>query len=121
MVGAEGLVQGSAREVLRYRRHIGAEQIAIWADVHDRTGVPLAPMPLEQAAREAIWFGKADALVITGATRRKTVDWIDRVKQAVPDTPVVAGGGAHPGNLGRILAHADGVIVATARRSMGSC
>jgi membrane complex biogenesis BtpA family protein len=119
MVGAEGLVQGSAREVLHYRRHIGAEQIAIWADVHDRTGVPLAPMPLERAAREAIVFGKADGLVITGADEDETVDWIDRVKQVLPDTLVVAGGGAHAGNLGRILAGADGVIVATAAKVEG--
>src|SRR5437660_5169539 len=119
MVGAEGLVQGCAREVLRYRRYIGAEQIAIWADVHDRTGVPLAPMPLEQAAREAISFGKADGLVITGADEDETIAWIARVKRVLPNTPVVAGGGAQPSNLGRILAHADGVIVATAAKVEG--
>lgn len=119
MVGAEGLVQGSAREVLQYRRLIRAEHIAIWADVHDRTGVPLVPMPLEQAAREAVWFGKADGLIITGADEEETVKWIDRVKRVLPETPVMAGGGAHAGNIGRFLGNTDGVIVATAAKVEG--
>ena len=113
MVGAEGLVQGSAREVLAYRRHIGAENIAIWADVHDRTGMPLVPMPIERAAREAAGFGRADCLVITGADEEETVSWLDRVKHAVRDLPIVVGGGATARNIPRLLAHADAVIVAT--------
>jgi uncharacterized protein len=88
MVGAEGIVQGCAREVLHYRRAIGAEEIAIFADVHDRTGMPLAGMTLEETAYEAVWFGKADGLVITGRNEAETMEWLERVKQTALDVPI---------------------------------
>ncbi|HLI88949.1 MAG TPA: BtpA/SgcQ family protein [Ktedonobacteraceae bacterium] len=119
MVGAEGIVQGSARSVLRYRRLIGAEEIAIVADVHDRTGVPLAGMTLEEAAHEAVWFGKADGLVITGRNEAETLDWLQRVDRVMPDVPIWAGGGVTPTNISRFLAVADGAIIATAAKVGG--
>ncbi|HKF75468.1 MAG TPA: BtpA/SgcQ family protein [Candidatus Dormibacteraeota bacterium] len=119
MVGAEGLVQGCAREVLEYRRRIDAEHVAVWADVHDRTGVPLVPMPLEQAAREAVSFGRAEALVVTGGDPDETLDWAGRVRRAVPGTPVVVGGGARPDNVEAMLAQSDAVIVATSAKVGG--
>lgn len=119
MVGAEGIVQGVAREVLQYRRAIGAEEIAIFADIHDRTGVPLAGMTLEETTHEALWFGKADGLVITGRNEAETVEWLRRVKGVAPDVPVWAGGGATSKNMSRILEVADGVIVATAAKVDG--
>ncbi|HEX6481597.1 MAG TPA: BtpA/SgcQ family protein [Ktedonobacteraceae bacterium] len=119
MVGAEGIVQGNAREVLLYRRAIGAEDIAIFADVHDRTGVPLAGMTLEETAHEAVWFGKADGLVITGRNDTETWEWLQRVKEAVPGVPIWAGGGVTTRNISRLLEVADGVIVATAAKVDG--
>jgi uncharacterized protein len=119
MVGAEGIVQGCAREVLQYRRAIRAEEIAIFADVHDRTGVPLAGMTLEETAHEAVWFGKADGLVITGRNEAETFEWLQRVKKATPGVPIWAGGGATTSNINRLLEIADGVIVATAAKIGG--
>jgi membrane complex biogenesis BtpA family protein len=119
MVGPEGVIQGCAREVLGYRRRIAAEDVAIWADVHDRTGVPLVPMPLEQAAREAVFFGRADGLVVTGANPEETMDWTGRVRRAVPGTPVIVGGGARADNLEAMLACSDAAIVATSAKVDG--
>lgn len=119
MVGAEGIVQGSALETLQYRKHIGAEQIAVWADVHDRTGVPLAGMTLEETAHEAVWFGKADGLVITGRSVPETLEWVGRVKRSVRDVPVWIGGSATAGNVGDMLSVADGVVVATSVKAGG--
>lgn len=116
MVGAEGIVQGSALEVLHYRRQIGAEQIAVFADVHDRTGVPLAGMSLEETVHEALWFGKADGLVVTGKSEAETLDWLRRTRAVARDVPVWAGGGANTENINTFCAVADGVIVATAAK-----
>jgi membrane complex biogenesis BtpA family protein len=119
MVGAEGIVQGAARKVLQYRKAIGAENILIFVDIHDRTGVPLAGMSLEETVHEAIWFGKAEGLVITGRSEAETLEWLQRVKRVAPDLPLWAGGGATTGNMSKILGTADGVIVATAAKVGG--
>src|SRR5260370_309093 len=111
--------RGTAREELYYRRASGAEEIAVFADVHDRTGVPLAGMTLEETAHEAVWFGKADGLVITGRNEVETLEWLQRVKRAAPDVPIWAGGGATTKNISRLLEVADGVIVATAAKVGG--
>jgi hypothetical protein len=119
MVGAEGIVQGCAHEVLQFRRTIGAEEIAIFADVHDRTGVPLAGMSLEETAHEALWFGRADGLIITGRSEAETLEWLHRAKTTVGDVPVWAGGGANTGNLPRFMSSADGIILASAAKVGG--
>jgi membrane complex biogenesis BtpA family protein len=119
MVGAEGLVQGCAREVLGYRRQIHAEDIGVWADVHDRTGVPLGPMTLEFTASEAVGFGRADCLVVTGSSSEETIDWLARVKAELPEVPVAVGGGATVENMAAMLGGADAVIVATAAKQGG--
>jgi membrane complex biogenesis BtpA family protein len=119
MVGAEGIVQGCAREVLQYRRAIAAEDIMIFADVHDRTGIPLAGMSLEDTVHEVLWFGKAEGIVITGRSEAETVEWLQRVKKVAPQIPVWAGGGATAKNMKGMLEVADGVIVATAAKVGG--
>jgi uncharacterized protein len=119
MVGAEGIVQGCAREVLQYRRAIGAEDIKVFVDIHDRTGMPLAGMTLEETVHEALWFGKAEGLVITGRNETETLEWLQRVKNVAPDMPLWAGGGATSKNMSQILAIANGVIVATAAKVDG--
>ena len=71
----------------------------------------------EETAHEAVWFGKADGLVITGRNEAETLEWLQRVKRAAPDVPIWAGGGATPKNISRLLMVADGVIVATAAKA----
>ncbi|HLF02804.1 MAG TPA: BtpA/SgcQ family protein, partial [Anaerolineales bacterium] len=53
MVKAEGVLQGCAHEAIQYRAQIKADDIAILADVYDRTGEPLGRMPLAEEARQA--------------------------------------------------------------------
>ena len=114
MLGAEGVVEGVARDVLGYRRWIGAEDVAIWADVLDRTGVPLVPAAVEEVAMEAVDFGRAQGLVVTGRSEAETLEWLERVRPVAGGVPVLVGGGVDAGNLGAMLARADGAIVATA-------
>jgi predicted TIM-barrel enzyme len=91
----------------------------VFVDIHDRTGIPLAGMTLEETVHEALWFGKAEGLVITGRSEEETLEWLKRVKRAAPDVPLLAGGGATTKNMSKILEFADGVIVATAAKVDG--
>jgi uncharacterized protein len=118
MVKAEGIVEGCAYEALAERRRLGAEDVRILADIHDRTGVPLGPETLELAADWAARFGGADGLVITGHTVDESIAMLDRVRQAGITIPILCGGGVTADNVERILAHCDGVIVSSALRAV---
>src|SRR5260370_1170724 len=73
----------------RYRRLLGLD-IRILADVQAKHGMPLAPIPLEQEARDCVSRGLADALVVSGAATGEPTSMSDlkRVRGAVPHVPL---------------------------------
>src|SRR5439155_12457214 len=56
VLGAEGLVEPAAPIALRMRQRLGTST-ELWADLFDRTSVPLASQPLAQLAEWAVKFG----------------------------------------------------------------
>ena len=119
MVKAEGILQGCAHEAIQYRAQIGAQDIAILADVYDRTGAPLGRMPLVDEARQAATFGRADGLILTGRSFAESIEMLSEVRAAQLGVPLFLGGGATAENVSQALQHADGVIVSTAFKSVG--
>jgi uncharacterized protein len=106
---AQGRLAGDPHATLRYRRAIGAEDVMIFADVssmHNRTPASEAP----EAAGEAIFFGAADAVVVSHPSTGEAVSLAGRVREAV-DVPVLIGGHADHENVSELLGRADGVIV----------
>jgi len=114
VVGDQGLLQGDAYATLRYRRLLGTET-RLFVDVGGKHAVPLAPVELEQVARDAVERGLADALVVSGpSTGKPTAPGdVKRVRAAVPDCPLLVGSGVTPETVNQLLALADGVIVGT--------
>lgn len=112
MVGAEGVTEAGALEALETRRRLGADNLQILADVHDRTRLPLVATSLEEAAWNAVWFGKADGLVVTGRNMAESLEWIERAR-ASAKVPIWIGGGVDSENVRQVAAHADAMIVAT--------
>jgi membrane complex biogenesis BtpA family protein len=120
MLTDQGLLQGRADETLRLRRSIGAESVRIFADVLVKHAVPLGPIALGDAIRDAVERGLADAIVITGtatgveATRHE-------VEQAVEisTVPVYVGSGVTAANVGQFVPPAVGVIVGTSLKRGG--
>ncbi len=111
-VSAEGLKEALCVRARAYReRH--ARHVAILADVHDRTSLPLGEVGQPQAASWAEQMG-ADALVITGANFPDTLHRIAALRQAKIRRPILIGGGIDAGNVGQALEAASGVIVSTA-------
>jgi membrane complex biogenesis BtpA family protein len=119
MVKAEGLLEGCAAEAIQYRHQIGAEDIAIFADVYDRTGEPLGRMPLVEEVRQATVFGRADAVVLTGKSFAETISMISEISNSDLNPPILIGGGVNAGNVKEALRVADGVIVSSAFKSVG--
>lgn len=117
MVKAEGILQGCAYEAVQYRAQLGAENIAILADVYDRTGEPLGRLPLVEEARQAAVFGRADGLVLTGLSFAESLEMLGQVRAAALGVPLFLGGGANAGNVAQALQVADGVIVSSTFKS----
>jgi uncharacterized protein len=114
VVADQGVLQGDAYNTLRYRRLLGTDT-RLFVDVGGKHAVPLAPVELEQIARDAAERGLADALVVSGPATGQPTDPGDvkRVRAAVPDHPILVGSGVTAESIGPLLALADGVIVGT--------
>jgi len=119
MVKAEGILQGCAYEAIQYRAHVGAQDIAILADVYDRTGEPLGRMPLADEARQAATFGRADGLILTGKSFDESKAMLAEVRAARLGVPLLLGGSATAENLSHVKSLCDGVIVSTAFKRIG--
>ncbi len=120
VVADQGILQSRAHDSLRYRRLLGLD-ISILADVQAKHGMPLAPIPLEQEARDCLSRGLADGLVVSGAATGEPTPMNDlkRVRGAVPHVPLLVGSGATPETAAALLSIADGLIVGTAVKRDG--
>ncbi len=121
-VADEGLMaDAEAGPLLRYRRQIGADGIAIMADVKKKhsSHAITADIPLAEAAQTAAFFS-ADAVVVTGrATGQPTAaEDLAEVRSAV-DVPVCVGSGVTPENLAVLWPHADVFIVGSCLKVAG--
>lgn len=117
VVGIGGVIQGAAQRAQDFLRRIGPTTIEIAADVYDRTSRPLVEIPLEEAAVYASFHGRAQALVMTGASVEDSLERLRRVKSVVKDVPVYVGGGTTADNIAQFFAVCDGVIVGNAIKS----
>ena len=116
----QGIIEGAARAAILYRRELGAD-VQIWADVCVKHAAQLGTDNLEDAARDAVLRGLADALIVSGAATGSHTDPDDarRVKAILPHTPVLIGSGFDLASARALLAYADGAIVGTSLKHDG--
>ena len=120
MVKAEGVLEGCAQEAVEYRAQIKAESVRLLTDVYDRTGVPLAPLPLAEAARQAVTFGRSDGIILTGASLDETLSMVQQVQAINVEAPLIVGGGVSGATVSSVLRMADAVIVSTSLKKVPS-
>jgi membrane complex biogenesis BtpA family protein len=121
VVADQGIVQSDAYHTLRDRRLLAAD-VALFADVQGKHAVPLAPVELEQEARDLVNRSLADALVVSGKATGEATPMADlkRVRSAVPTTPLLVGSGVTADTVAELLSVADAVIVGTWVKRDGS-
>jgi uncharacterized protein len=114
VVADQGILESDAHATLRERRLL-ASQVAILADVQTKHAAPLAPVEIEQEARDLVRRSLADALIVTGRSTGEPTALADlkRVRDAVPEAPVLVGSGVSADSVAELLSVADGVIVGT--------
>jgi hypothetical protein len=120
VVADQGIVQTDAHDLMRDRRLLGVD-VAVFADVQGKHAVPLVAVDLEQQARDLVFRGLADGLVVSGrATGEATpIEDLKRVRSAVPDVPILVGSGVTPESAAELLSLADALIVGTALKRDG--
>lgn len=118
MVTDQGVIEGCAAELLRHRKALEAP-IAILADVDVKHAAPLAPLDPAQSARDTLYRGHADALIVSGTGTGQPTDpaTLAAVQSAVPQAKVLIGSGITAENLHLFDAYA--FIVGTALKENG--
>jgi uncharacterized protein len=112
----QGIVHGIAHDLLRLRRHLGADDVGILADVDVKHSAPLAARAIEEEVADTVERGLADGLIVSGSgTGRPTdLETLRRVKSAAGAVPVFVGSGVTADTVASFLPNADGFIVGTA-------
>jgi len=120
MVTDQGVIEGQAFATLRLRASL-CPAVKILADVHVKHAAPLAPLPIEIAARDTLERGLADALIVSGTGTGVAADLADveRVRAACPTAPVLIGSGITAKNVSAYLRFASGGIVGTSLKKPG--
>jgi hypothetical protein len=120
----QGLIESASRAAILSRRALGAD-VAIFADVYVKhaaqLGNPLQTTP-EDAARDAVHRGLADAVIVTGTATGAATDpeMVARIARAASPTPVLVGSGFDRTTAARLLASgAAGAIVGTSLKADG--
>lgn len=120
-VANEGILEGQAGVVARYRRAIGAEHISVWADIQVKLGSHsiTADRSLAEQARDAEFFD-ADALIVTGRRLADPPLFADvETLRAASSLAVIVGSGVDRTNVARLLGIADAAIVGSALKVGG--
>jgi hypothetical protein len=120
MVTPFGVESAQAFAAIRARTVLRADDVAILADVHDRTGNPLAAGALEDDLDAAVRLGSADALILTGKSYQGTQSMIETARRVVGQAPILVGGGVSASNVREVRNIADGMIVSSSLKGTGT-
>ncbi|NRB09421.1 MAG: BtpA/SgcQ family protein [Richelia sp.] len=120
MATDQGLIEGEAHQLLRYRRELGSD-VKIMADVLVKHARPLGAINLTNAVQDTIERGLADAVILSGwATGSPpTQEDLELASSAAKGTPVFIGSGASWENIAKLMQAADGVIVSSSLKRHG--
>ena len=109
----EGYIDSQAAELLRYRKQISAENIAIFTDIKKKhsSHALTADLDIAEIAHAAEFF-LSDGLIVTGMHTGDTAD-LNELKKVKTETnlPVLVGSGVNLDNVLEYLPIADALII----------
>jgi len=120
-VANEGFLDGLSGEALRFRRMIGAEAVAIFADVHVKHGAHAvtSDRSVSELARDTEFFD-ADVAIATGNRTGDTIpaEEIAAIREGTT-LPVIGGSGLTVENAPDLMSLLDGAVVGSSLKSTG--
>ena len=116
----QGLIEGEAHDILRYRRELGAD-VKILADVLVKHASPLGKIDIATAIEDTVYRGLADGVIISGLATGKSpnAEALEVARMAAGDTPMFIGSGADAQNIDKLIQFADGAIVSSSLKRKG--
>lgn len=116
-----GMWNTNCGEVVRHQHAVHAQHVKLLFNIVPEAAVYLGRRDVAEIARSTVFNTKPDALCVSGLTAgiASPAETLRRVKEAVPQTPVLANTGVRPENLKEQLGIADGAITGTAFKRDG--
>ena len=110
-----GLWNTDFGRVARHRKSIDAGNVRLIFNILPEAAKYVADRDIVEIARSTVFNCKADALCVSGLTAGSETNSqiLKRVKDAVPDTVVLANTGCRPDTIEAQLSVADGAVVGT--------
>lgn len=121
-VADEGILEGCAAELLRYRRHLGADDILVLTDIKKKhsSHALTADVDIVETAKAAAFFA-SDGVIVTGTATGRAADVAEvRAVAAAVSLPVLVGSGVTLENVQDYLPCADALIVGSYLKEGGS-
>lgn len=117
----QGIIEGRAAQLMRYRNHLGAKHIKVLADVRVKHAAPLAERPLQDEVEELVHRAGADAVIVSGTGTGKPTDpsHAEAVQRYAGDVPVLIGSGANASSIPTLKPVCNGFIVGSAAKPGG--
>jgi len=109
-----GPMKIDAAGLLDYRRHIGADDVMIMADIQVKYAALMIERGLDESARIAFEAG-ADAVIVSGNATGDPARLpdLEAARQGAQGRPVLIGSGLDAGNAHSLLGACDGAVVGT--------
>lgn len=116
-----GLWNTNVGETVRHQHRIGAENVKLLFNIVPEAARYVADRDIESIAKSTVFNNRPDALCVSGLTAGAQTDsqMLKKVKDAVPQTVVLANTGVRRENLQEQLSIADGAVVGTAFKYEG--
>ena len=120
MVTDQGVIEGPAHQLLRYRRELGSE-VKILADIWVKHAHPLGAPNLTNTVQDTIQRGLADAVILSGSATGipPSQGDLELAMEAAQGVPVLIGSGANWENIPTLIQAANGVIVSSSLKRHG--
>lgn len=117
-----GLWNTNCGKVIRHQHEIGAQHVRLFFNIVPESAAPLGERSVADIARSTVFNTEPDALCVSGLTAGKetSAQTLRIVKEAVPDTPVLANTGVRLSNIGEQLQIADGAVIGTTFKEEGN-
>ena len=110
-----GLWEPNAAKALRLRRSLGRQDLKLLFNINAEFADSLDGRSIAMRAKSAVFSSLADVVLVSGPLTGQPAELsnLKNVREAIPETPLMANTGVNIDNVADIMAYADGCVIGT--------